>query len=246
MVCLFSIVAVACTASARAEEPHQLKGKQTAHSLERAVDHTVKIDYLLYLPEDYSENADREWPLMLFLHGAGERGDDLSLVKKHGPPMHVEQGRNLPFILVSPQCPKGEIWKTDVLIALLDAVQEQYAVDPDRIYLTGLSMGGYGTWELAASYPDRFAAIAPICGGGSRIWAWPLQGMPVWAFHGGDDPVVSPEESKRLVEALKRSENEAEVKLTIYPDVGHASWIKAYDGDDLYDWLLQQRISSRD
>ena len=138
---------------------------QRAMKLQRPV--VMKIDYLLYLPKDYGKTQDK-WPLMIFLHGAGERGSDLNKVKVHGPPKLVERGKGLPFIIVSPQCPSGHWWPTKVetVMALIDDIVEKYNVDESRIYLTGLSMGGYGTWAIACAHPERFAAIVPICGGG--------------------------------------------------------------------------------
>src|SRR5487761_1734967 len=129
---------------------------------------TVTRRYLLYLPTDYDAGQDRRWPLVLFLHGSGERGDDVQLVTQQGLPKLVEEGENFPFLLVSPQCPERGWWTTEensaALAALLDEIEQNYAVDPDRVYVTGLSMGGYGTWALATAYPQRFAAIVPICG----------------------------------------------------------------------------------
>src|SRR6185312_8308672 len=122
------------------------------------------LKYLIYQPADYDKQD--KWPLLLFLHGAGERGDDLELVKKHGPPKLAAEGKDFPFIVVSPQCPKDRWWEPIELVALLDDIGSKYKVDADRIYVTGLSMGGFGTWRLAFYAPDRFAAIAPICGGG--------------------------------------------------------------------------------
>ncbi len=124
-----------------------------------------KYEYLLYLPEGYAEQ-EASWPLLLFLHGAGERGDSLALVNVHGPPKLIEQGQGFPFIVVSPQCPEDQRWSVKTLDKLLNDIVAQYRVDEDRIYVTGLSMGGFGTWNLAARFPHRFAAIAPICGGG--------------------------------------------------------------------------------
>ena len=126
----------------------------------------MKLNYLLFLPEGYESSGEKKWPLMLFLHGAGESGNDLEKVKLHGPPKIVGHKKDFPFIVVSPQSP-GRGWNPDTLNALLDDVVAHNRVDPDRVYLTGLSMGGFGTWALAAAHPDRFAAIAPICGGGN-------------------------------------------------------------------------------
>ena len=196
--------------------------------------------YLVYLPQGYTQRQE-PWPLMLFLHGAGERGDDLNKVKVHGPPKLVEHGGNLPFIVVSPQCPKESWWPrlNQPLLKLLDHVEKTYHVDPQRVYLTGLSMGGFGTFALAHDAPDRFAAIAPICGGGEVAWAESLKTTPVWIFHGWKDPVVPVDRSIDMAKAIR--EAGGDVKLTIYPDAGHDSWTATYDNSKLYGWFLRHR-----
>jgi predicted peptidase len=207
---------------------------------------TVEINYLLFLPEGYNADSTKKWPLILFLHGAGERGTDIWKVTVHGPPKIVKTQPDFPFIVVSPQCREGKIWSSDALLALLDDVQKTYRVDESRVYLTGLSMGGYGTWDLGLSHPDRFAAIVPICGGGQMIKAMlssrekqqALRTLGVWAFHGGKDPVVPLEESQRMVDGLKRL-GVPDVKLTVYPEAGHDSWTETYKNPELYDWLLK-------
>ncbi len=199
----------------------------------------VTIDYLLFLPEGYDEKD--SWPMMLFLHGAGERGDDLELVRKHGPPKIVETKKGFPFILVSPQCKENRWWESLELTALVDEIVAKHKVDEDRIYVTGLSMGGFGTWSLAAYTPNRFAAIAPICGGGEAYWAKRFAHVPVWAFHGGKDRLVPPKRSQQMVDALNKHGGNA--KLTIYPEAEHDSWTETYDDPELYDWLLQQKRS---
>lgn len=196
----------------------------------------VEINYLLYLPEDYDPASDEKWPLMLFLHGAGERGDSLALVKMHGPPKLVEQGKDFPFILVSPQCPKGQYWSIDNLKLLLKEIESNYEVDPDRIYLTGLSMGGYGTWALAMDMPGKFAAISPICGGGQAHRACAISHVPTWVFHGAKDNVVPEKESAKMVEALEACDGD--VKYTVYPDANHDSWTETYNNPELYEWFL--------
>jgi predicted peptidase len=213
-------------------EPTQKVGKLDAQV-------HVSLDYLVYLPTDYEKKD--SWPLLLFLHGAGERGDDLELVKKHGPPKLIEQGKAFPFVVVSPQCPKDGWWSTKPLelVALLDEIVAKYKIDQDRIYLSGLSMGGFGTWMLAAYAPDRFAAIVPVCGGGERLMARRLTHLPVWAFHGAKDQVVPLGRSEEMVDALKKLHGD--VKLTVYPEAGHDSWTATYDNPELYDWLLQQK-----
>jgi predicted peptidase len=219
-------------------------GAQQPETFNKTITKTLSCKYLLFLPEGYGKEHKR-WPLILFLHGAGERGDDLEKVKKHGPPKIVQTKKDFPFIVVSPQCPEGQWWtrKTEMLINLLDTIVARYDVDTDRIYLTGLSMGGFGAWALASEYPDRFAAVVPICGGGNRIMSLWLKDVPIWAFHGGKDNVVPVEESKELVDAINARGGHA--KLTIYPDANHDSWTRTYDNPKLYDWLLQHRLSDR-
>ena len=207
---------------------------------------SAELDYLLFLPKEYDAKAEKRWPMILFLHGAGERGTNVWQAAVHGPPKNVATHPDFPFILVSPQCPEHQVWSKDVLLGLLDGITATYAVDTNRIYLTGLSMGGYGTWDLGLAHPDRFAAIVPICGGGqtlSVLLASPdkvpaLKTLGVWAFHGAKDPVVSLSESERMVEALKKAGVE-DVKLTVYPEAGHDSWTETYNNPELYDWLLK-------
>jgi predicted peptidase len=215
-------------------------GSQQSQKFEKTITTTVSCDYLLFLPEDYGKKRQR-WPLMVFLHGAGERGSDLNKVKVHGPPKIVKNRKDFPFIVVSPQCPEGDWWteKVEVLINLVDDISTRYKVDKKRIYLTGLSMGGYGTWALASAYPERFAAIAPICGGGSRIMSLRLKDIPIWVFHGAKDRVVPLEESEEMVNAIRK--RGGDVKFTIYPDAGHDSWTESYNNEELYDWFLGHR-----
>ena len=217
---------------------------QYSQAFETTITKSLSCKYLLFLPEGYGKNK-QAWPVILFLHGAGERGDDLEKVKKHGPPKLVEEGKDLPFIVVSPQCPEGDWWtnKVETLINLLDDIVARYDVDTERIYLTGLSMGGYGTWMLGSVYPKRFAAMVPICGGGGRFMVRRLQDVPIWAFHGAKDRTVPLKESEEMVNAIKSRGGDA--KLTVYPDAGHDSWTATYDNQELYDWLLEHRRSDK-
>ena len=202
--------------------------------------------YQVYVPADYQTKP--TWPAILFLHGAGESGDDIQKVKIHGPPKLAAAGKEFPFIVVSPQCPEGQRWDNDVVLALLDEVTERYRVDRGRVYLTGLSMGGFGTWSLGLAHPGRFAAIAPICGGGdplALLLADPkkvnaLKTLPVWAFHGAKDPVVKLEESQRMVDTLKKFGCK-EVELKVYPEAQHDSWTETYNSPKVYDWFLAHR-----
>jgi predicted peptidase len=202
----------------------------------------VQMGYLLYLPKDYDKQD--SWPLLLFLHGSGERGDDLELVKVHGPPKLIAAGKDFPFIVVSPQCPKDQWWEPVELVALLDEICRKYKVDADRIYVTGLSMGGFGVWRLAMYAPHRFAAIAPICGGGETYWTKQFAHLPVWAFHGGKDEGVPPERSTAMVESLKKEGGSP--KLTVYPEAGHDSWTETYNNPEFYEWLLAQKRSKKE
>jgi predicted peptidase len=215
---------------------------------------SVTLNYLLWLPKDYPAAPAKEspaagakrWPLMLFLHGAGERGADVQRVKVHGPSKYVATHPEFPFILVSPQCPPGQVWSREALAALVREVCRTCAVDTNRVYLTGLSMGGFGTWDLGLAHPELFAAMVPICGGGELISAMlgsrsqpqALKTLGIWAFHGAKDPVVPLSESQRMVDAAKRL-GVQEVKLTIYPDAQHDSWTETYNNPELYEWLLR-------
>lgn len=206
------------------------------------VTRTVGAKYLLYLPEGYGQKK-TTWPLVLFLHGSGERGDDPEMVKRHGPPRLVAEGRQFPFILVSPQCPEDRRWDVDTLGALLDQLSATCDVDPDRVYVTGLSMGGFGTWAMAQRWPDRFAAIAPVCGGGDPEKARDIARLPIWVFHGVRDTVVPIASSEAMVMNLR--EYGSPVRFTAYPETGHDAWVQAYDTPELYTWLLAQRREPR-
>jgi predicted peptidase len=219
---------------------------QQVKTFEQSLTKTLRLDYLLSLPADYGEQADKRWPLILFLHGAGERGDNILQVKKHGIPRVVEQRGDLPFITVSPQCPPRTSWlfHFDALDALLNEIIATHAVDVDRVYLTGLSMGGNGSWHFAAAWPERFAAVAPICGWGDWFAGFPdqacvLKNVPIWAFHGVKDDIVPLAGSQTLVDALRRCNGD--VRFTVYPDADHDSWTVTYDNPELYEWFLSKK-----
>lgn len=204
----------------------------------------VRLDYLAYAPSGPRPAAG--WPLVLFLHGAGERGADVARVADVGLPRDVEAGLALPARVVAPQCPADTIWSQHLhaLLGLLDHVLSEGDVDPDRVVLTGMSMGGGGTWHLGATAPERFAALAPVCG--TRTWyigdgppTDALRRLPIWAFHGEDDDVVDAEASRVQVAALQAAG--ADVRLTLYPGVGHDAWAKAYPTPELWAWALAQR-----
>ncbi len=210
---------------------------------------TVKISidypYLLHIPKSKSTAIDGQLPLLIFLHGSGERGHDFELLKKHGPPKIIESGADFPFITLTPQCPLNQRWDALALNELIDEIIKKHPVDTSRIYLTGLSMGGYGTWDLAIKFPTKFAAIAPICGGSdTNAWDAPnhILTLPIWAFHGAMDQVVPLERTVNIIKNLKAAG--ANPKLTIYPMAGHDSWTETYDNPELYTWLLTHRTKN--
>lgn len=215
-------------------------------SVERA-----QFDFLLHLPPGYAESKRKRWPFLLFLHGAGERGDDVSAVAKHGLPRWIAEHPEFPFIAAAPLCPEHEWWRRDSLIPFVDELMARYRVDPARVYATGISMGGYGTWELGLACPEKFAAIAPVCGGGNLLPVMlaedfkdpalkALRSLGVWAFHGAKDDVVDVSESRRMAEALRQAGCK-EVELTIYPEADHDSWTETYSNPSLYRWFLKHR-----
>ena len=256
-------LAAATLAAAQTPDPDLM---QTRQKFQTQSTKKTELGYLLYLPPGYDAKATKQWPVILFLHGAGERGTNLAQVAVHGPPKLVKKVPPVPktetdearksreaatklaaenFIVVSPQCAVGERWNAEDLLALLDSVIASHKADTRRVYLTGLSMGGYGSWALLAKAPERFAAVAPICGGGntidillaSRTKSDALKSLPVWAFHGGKDSVVPPSESERMIAALKKA-GVKELELTVYPEAGHDSWTATYSNPKLYEWFL--------
>ena len=204
----------------------------------RSFTQEVSSHYLLDLPKDYDEKTG--WPLLVFLHGYGQSGDDLQIVRENGPPKLFGEGKQFPFVLASPQCPTGFYWRGNVVIGLIDHLIENYSIDPNRIYLTGLSMGGYGTWQISHEYPERFAAVAPVCGGGlfvSPYFMDRLKNLPVWAFHDKRDDVIPYQESFSMVEGVNAAGGNA--KLTTFDEGKHNISEEAYNNDELYDWFLK-------
>jgi predicted peptidase len=213
----------------------------TENSFDATVTRKLSLRYLLYLPEGYDDDG-KSWPLVLFLHGSGERGADLAAVTHQGLPK-LAGGKSLPFILVAPQVAAGEIWSADALKALLDDLQSRLRVDPARVYLTGLSMGAFGAWDLAIANPDRFAALLVISGGGNPVEVCRLKSVPVWIFHGRKDDVIPVSWAEELGKRLERCAGN--VKVTIYPDVGHDAWSRTYADPAVLEWLLAQRRSGK-
>jgi predicted peptidase len=179
--------------------------------------------------------------MILFLHGAGERGDNVEFVKLWGPPKIVEE-RDFPFIVLSPLCPSDKSWANLLLPVkkLLDEITIKYRVDLSRIYLTGLSMGGYGTFLMMENYPQYFAAYAPITGGGNPMAVTRYAHVPGWVFTGDQDNVVPPHNSQVMVDSLKA--HGADIKLTIYKGLGHwLAWEPVYGESGLFDWFLTKQ-----
>ena len=224
--------------------PDTLEGTPTVHD---------DLLYLVYLPEGYDDDPDRDWPLITFLHGSGDEDFDATFVLSSGLPAVLlagEQPEDFPFVVISPQAFPGATWwspgMVPALAALLDEVSESYRVDPDRVYLTGLSTGGYGSWWLATAYPERFAAMVSISGSGYRAPFMPepenscrLADLPIWAIHGAQDQISDPQDSNLSVLQL-RSECSGNVKWTLYENEGHlGAYERAYRDPALYEWMLE-------
>lgn len=229
-----------CLGLALLSAPAAAVDRQQVVTFEKNICRDVSLRHLVYLPTGYADDATRKWPLILFLHGAGERGNELDRVKANGLPNELAAGREVPAIVLSPQCPAGSWWAGDLLVenldALLDDALVRYRVDPRRIYVTGLSMGGFGTWALAAAHPERFAAIAPVCGGGNPEMAGRLRRLPIWAFHGAKDDVVPIRNMTLMTEAMARVQGD--MRTTTYPEAGHDAWSATYANPEFYTWLL--------
>jgi predicted peptidase len=205
----------------------------------------------------------QKYPLVIFLHGAGERGNDNNVQLVHGVKefANAQAREKFPCFLIAPQCPTGKRWvevdwsakqhdmppkpsePLNWLLALLEQMKKEKPIDTDRIYVTGLSMGGYGTWDLLSRHAEMFAAAVPVCGGGDEAKASVMKGVPIWVFHGAKDTAVIPERSRNMVAAVKKAEGN--IKYTEYPEVGHDSWNKAYADPELLPWMFGQKLKSR-
>jgi predicted peptidase len=203
------------------------------------------MPYVVFVPREHTE--EKEWPVILFLHGAGERGSDgfLQVRVGIGPQLWLNP-RRFPCLVVMPQAPSAGDWSgkyNDLALRAMEEVIEKYHGDRNRLYLTGLSMGGFGTWDIAANYPERFAAIIPICGGGDPATAPQFKSLPIWVFHGGADNVVPPRFSRDMVAAIKAAGN-ITIQYTEYPGAGHNSWDRTYANRLVIEWLLAQKRGS--
>ncbi len=227
----FFLTALLCLSADAEETSSRLVPREVSIGRE------TKVRYLQYLPEDYEKK--QNFPLILFLHGGGESGDDLELVKKNGLTREIENGRKVPAIVLAPQNPnvKG-LWDDVLLAEFLEKKIEELRVDESRVYLMGLSRGGHGAFRLAFQHPEKFAAAVVVCGGGPVSYAPWAKDVPFWFFHGDSDPLVPTDESRRLSAAVNAAGGEA--KLTIYPDTKHDAWSKAFADDEVYEWMFSK------
>ncbi len=205
------------------------------HTEAQNIDKKVRYNYLTFLPENYDSLSSELLPVIFYLHGRSVSGTDINRIKRYGLPYFLDKGKKLDFIVVAPQCPWGKNWASENWFDTIYAeISEQHHIDPSRVYLTGMSLGGFGTWELANRYPHIFAAIAPLCGGAKDEWAENLTHLPIWVFHGAKDKLVSVVRSDRMVEALKA--HEAPVVYSRLAGKGHDIH-RVYNDDNLYEWF---------
>lgn len=217
--------------TAAGQQPEEFRGTVTR---------SVQMQYLLFIPAGYGDNQTKKWPLIMYLHGGSRRGDDIEKLREPGFGLTalLEKKKSFPFVVVSPLCPNGEFWTdTEALISLLDEIEKHYSIDLSRVYLTGHSMGGFGTWYLAYQHPERFAAIAPMSAPFVvTAWADRLKKMPIWAFHGSSDDLVPIAGTKDLIDALHALGND--VRFTVLPGRDHAI-LDTYENEELYSWFLK-------
>jgi predicted peptidase len=216
-------------------------GQEIKAELNKEFKKVEKISYVLDYPQKVKGNV----PLIVFLHGSGERGSDLEIVKAHSPFTYKNLIKE-PVAILAPQCPADTWWNTETIYNLIKEIQEKYKIDASRIYLTGLSMGGWGTWKLAMEHPEMFAAVAPVCAPADMVMGANVnqyKNLPIKIFHGGNDDVVSPSNSIMMYQAVKKVN--PNVTLTIFPDDNHNSWDSTYSDPKFYEWMLSQKKQSK-
>lgn len=218
---------------AQSPEPGQLT--QGSATVKNDSGTTSSLGFWTWQPKSAKPAAG--WPLMVFLHGAGERGTDLNLIKKHGPPKFAGQNAVMDsFFMIAPQCPPGRWWDVKAVKDLIDQTLASQPVDPKRVYITGISMGGFATWALLKDYPELMAAAVPICGGGDPASVARFKSVPIWAFHGDKDEAVPVQRSIEMADALKQAKGD--IRFTLYPGVTHDCWTRTFENPELYSWLL--------
>jgi predicted peptidase len=262
--CLATAVSLFLCALASAQNPELNPDMDKAFEKRIFTRGAASLPYRLLKPHGYPEDGTNRYPLVIFLHGIGERGTDNQRQLRNGVEEFVKDSarKKHPCFLVVPQCPPDKLWSevtpadtrrnlplaqnptepTALVLELIDAVSKEYRVDTDRIYLTGVSQGGYGTWDLIARKPALFAAAMPVCGGGDPAQAEKLAKLPIWAFHGDEDQLVPVERSRDMIAAIKEAGGEP--KYTEYKETGHDSWTPTYENTEVLEWLFKQKKGS--
>ena len=230
------LVAAAVSAEGGGPPPGRSAHRLSLH--DPLADH---VNYLLYVPASYSKDAAADWPLIVFLHGSVQRGDNPAPLEDMALLAFADEESDFPFVAVIPQCPRNTVWSPRIVKSVLDSVEATLRIDRNRVYLTGFSMGGYGTWQTAAAFPGTFAAIAPISAMSDLPDIPRLAAVPIWAFHGAQDVNVPVTESEKMIAALRKSG--AEARLTVYPDFAHDCWTTTYRDSRLYLWFLDHTLS---
>jgi predicted peptidase len=204
----------------------------------------TQVNYLIFLPKHYGIEPEHRWPLLLYLHGIGQRGDDITLLQNQHALMSKMQQDTFPFVVLTPQCPARSSWLCQLaaLNALLDHILATYAIDTQRVSVTGISAGAMAAWHLPIMYPERFAATIPVagwCPREERERIPRMKGVALWAFHGAKDPTMALSEAQTSIERLQAMGGNG--KLTVYPEGEHEIWEQVYRYEPLFEWLLQQR-----
>ncbi len=211
-----------------------------AQHIKAVKDPNLPYQFLVHYPEGYNENSNKKYPLLVYLHGRSIQGTDIERVKTYGVLYQIIKGLAIDFIVVAPQCQSG--WDNNKLLEVLNYAETKFPVDQERVYLTGMSMGGYGCWQFAGAYPERFAAIAPVCGGGNLKDAKKLKNLPHWVFHGALDKPVPIEESEKMIRAI-RAEGNQKIEYSRFENWGHGEVHVVFGKKELYDWFLQYKKS---
>lgn len=234
---LYSLLAIAAL-TLSACSVHEIARHESVVSVDTS-EATSGMDYLVYLPRDYdaAEQTVAEWPVLFFLHGIVQSGNDLRMLPKYGPAQQIEAGRDFPFIVITPQT-SAWTWNVEETVAFIEHCIETYRIDPNRVYLSGVSLGGRGVWSVAAARPDLFAAIAPVSGWGKEDEAEATAQIPAWIFHGEKDPLIWPSAAEKMYTAREEAGGNAE--LTLVPGAGHTIWDEVFAQDFLYEWMLAQ------
>lgn len=238
-----ALAAAGASAIAGARELKKIEqGPRGRHAIVpvAAASKTLQPNALVYLPAKYDSSRRKKWPLLVWLHGASGRGSNLDIVKRYGPPRVAEATGDFPFVVVSPQCTPGQLWSdAAAIVALTDQIERSFRIDRKKIYLTGLSMGGGGAWFVASKFPDRYAAVAPMCGPTQpKDWAPGLRNVKIWCFHGEKDELIPVDRSRDMVDAIRRLGGKP--KLTILKGQPH-DITREYEDDRLYKWMLKQK-----